>query len=75
MGYERKRGKLMEFMALIRGSEKTTYNIISSDIESLKSAKYLITLDSDTFLPIGSAKKLISAMSHVLNNLRLKMEE
>lgn len=68
MGYERKRGKLMEFMALIRGSEETTYNIISSDIDSLKSAKYIITLDSDTFLPIGSAKKLISAMSHVLNN-------
>jgi hypothetical protein len=68
MGYERKRGKLMEFMALIRGSEETTYNIISSDIDSLKSAKYIITLDSDTFLPIGSAKKLLSAMSHVLNN-------
>ncbi|MDU2680407.1 MULTISPECIES: GH36-type glycosyl hydrolase domain-containing protein [Clostridium] len=67
MGYERKRGKLMEFMALIRGSEKTTYNIISSDIESLKSAKYIITLDSDTFLPIGSAKKLIGAMGHILN--------
>ena len=57
----------MEFMALIRGSEKTTYNIISSDIESLKSAKYIITLDSDTFLPIGSAKKLIGAMGHILN--------
>ena len=67
MGYERKRGKLMEFMALIRGSEKTTYNIISSDIESLKSAKYIITLDSDTFLPIGSAKNLIGAMGHILN--------
>lgn len=67
MGYERKRGKLMEFMALIRGNNKTTYNVISSDIGLLKYAKYIITLDSDTFLPIGSAKKLIGAMGHVLN--------
>jgi cyclic beta-1,2-glucan synthetase len=67
MGYERKRGKLMEFMALVRGSEETTYNVLSSKIDSLKSAKYIITLDSDTFLPIGAAKKLIGAMSHILN--------
>ena len=73
MGYERKRGKLMEFMALIKGDKETSYNVISSDIENIKDIKYMITLDSDTFLPIGSAKKLISAMSHVLN--RPKVEE
>ncbi len=67
MGYERKRGKLMEFMALIKGNKKTSYNIISSNIEVLRDAKYIITLDSDTFLPIGSANKMISAMSHILN--------
>ena len=67
MGYERKRGKLMEFMALIKGIKKTSYNIISSNIEVLRDAKYIITLDSDTFLPIGSANKMISAMSHILN--------
>ncbi|GAB6168348.1 glucoamylase family protein [Clostridium carnis] len=66
MGYERKRGKLMEFMALIKG-EPTSYNIISSDISTLKDAKYIITLDSDTFLPLGAAKKLIASMAHILN--------
>ncbi|MDZ4957419.1 hypothetical protein GNF51_16930, partial [Clostridium perfringens] len=72
--YERKRGKLMEFMALIRGSNKTTYNIISGNIDSLKSAKYIITLDSDTFLPIGAAKKLLGAMSHTLNTPYIENE-
>ena len=67
MGYERKRGKLMEFMALIKGNKETSYNVVSSNIEVLKDAKYIITLDSDTFLPIGSANKMISAMSHILN--------
>jgi len=72
MGFERKRGKLMEFMSLIRGDKNTSYNIISSDITNLMNSKYIITLDSDTFLPIGSAKKLISAMSHILNKPYVK---
>ncbi|WP_300383855.1 glucoamylase family protein [Clostridium sp.] len=72
MGYERKRGKLMEFMSLLKGDKKTSYNIISSDIEALKKAKYIITLDSDTFLPLEAAKKLIGAMSHPLNKPYVK---
>ena len=67
MGYERKRGKIMEFMALLKGSQKTSYNVISSNINNIKNSKYIITLDSDTFLPIGSARRLIGAMSHILN--------
>ena len=77
IGYERKRGKLMEFMALIKGYEDTSFNIISGKIDNLKDVKYLITLDTDTFLPLESAKKLIGAMSHPLNkpyieNLKVK---
>lgn len=67
MGYERKRGKLMEFIALLKNDKKTTYNVISSNIDTLKKAKYIITLDADTILPMGAAKSLIEAMSHVLN--------
>ncbi|MGL5378366.1 GH36-type glycosyl hydrolase domain-containing protein [Clostridium sp.] len=67
MGYERKRGKLMEFMALLKGEKNTTYNVISSGFEHLKPAKYIITLDSDTILPLGVAKKMIEAMGHILN--------
>ena len=36
MAKERKRGKLMEFMALIRNSNDHTYNVFSSDIKILK---------------------------------------
>jgi len=71
MGWERKRGKLMEFNRLLRGKENTSYNVISSYIGNLKKAKYVITLDSDTQLPMGVAKKLIGAMAHVLNIPRI----
>jgi len=67
MGKERKRGKLMEFMALIRGREEHTYNVISSDISALKNVKYLITLDEDTFMPRETVSKLVGAMKHILN--------
>lgn len=67
LGWERKRGKLMEFNALIRGSKNTSYNVISSSIQHIKNAKYVITLDADTALPRDSAKKLVGAMSHILN--------
>ncbi|GAA0076616.1 hypothetical protein UT300005_09940 [Clostridium sp. CTA-5] len=67
MGKERKRGKLMEFMALITGKADHTYNVLSSDITPLEDVKYLITLDEDTFMPRESSFKLIGAMSHVLN--------
>ena len=67
LGWERKRGKLMEFNALIRGSKNTSYNVISGNIQNIQGIKYVITLDADTALPRDSAKKLIGAMSHILN--------
>ena len=67
LGWERKRGKLEEFNHLIRGDKETSYNIISGDIENLYEVKYIITLDADTQLPMGTAKKLIGAMCHSLN--------
>ncbi len=72
MGRERKRGKLIEFMALIRNKSDHTFNVFSSDIKVLQDVKYLITLDEDTFMPRESAFKLIGAMSHVLNIPKVK---
>ncbi|MGE5626949.1 MAG: GH36-type glycosyl hydrolase domain-containing protein [Solirubrobacterales bacterium] len=66
MGWERKRGKLIEFNRLLRGDKNTSY-IVNNRIDRLKEVKYVITLDSDTKLPMNSVKKLIGAMSHVLN--------
>lgn len=67
LGWERKRGKLVEFNHLIRGDKNTSYNVFSSDIDPLIGANYIITLDADTFLGRGVAKKLIGAMAHPLN--------
>ncbi|WP_027625800.1 GH36-type glycosyl hydrolase domain-containing protein [Clostridium lundense] len=67
LGWERKRGKLVEFNNLIRGDKTTSYDVISGNIEPLYKTKYVITLDADTKLPRDSAKKLIGAMAHELN--------
>ena len=72
MGKERKRGKLMEFMSLLRGNENHTFSVMSSYIGNLKDIKYVITLDADTFMPRDSATKLIGAMGHILNKAFIK---
>lgn len=67
MGWERKRGKLIEFNRLLRHSEDTTYSIMSADPMHLPHIKYVITLDADTNLPRGAARRLIGTISHPLN--------
>lgn len=67
MGRERKRGKLMEFISLIRGSDNNTFDVISSHIKILADVKFMITLDDDTFMPRETASKLIGTMAHILN--------
>lgn len=74
LGWERKRGKLEEFNALIRGDKNTSYDVLSSNVSNLYNVKYVITLDADTQLPIDSAKKLIGAMAHVLNRPHIDMK-
>lgn len=67
MGYERKRGKLEQFNALLRGEAKTAFSDIVGDASILTSIKYVITLDTDTQLPRDAARTLISTMAHPLN--------
>jgi cyclic beta-1,2-glucan synthetase len=68
MGYERKRGKLSDLNALLRGNEKEHFSHISGDQTIFQKIKYVITLDADTQLPLGSAWKLIGTMAHPLNH-------
>ncbi|RJX32205.1 MAG: cyclic beta 1-2 glucan synthetase [Oxalobacter sp.] len=67
MGYERKRGKLEQFNALLRGGEKSAFSDIVGDQSILHSIKYVITLDTDTQLPRDTAHKLIGNLAHPLN--------
>ena len=68
MGWERKRGKLHELNALLRGS--TTTSIMATGRDSSvppTDVRYVITLDADTQLPRGSAARLVGTMAHPLN--------
>ncbi|MGB5472482.1 MAG: glucoamylase family protein, partial [Gammaproteobacteria bacterium] len=67
MGYERKRGKLEQFNALLRGGEPTAFSDIVGDTSILASIKYVITLDTDTQLPRDAARTLTGNIAHPLN--------
>ncbi len=67
MGWERKRGKLMEFNHLLRGDDSTSYIVQLGDLTVLPDIKYVITLDADTILPDGSARRLVATLAHPLN--------
>lgn len=68
MGYERKRGKLGKLNAILRGSSKECFSHIVGDQSVFPEIKYVITLDADTQLPMGTAWKLIGTMAHPLNH-------
>jgi cellobiose phosphorylase len=67
MGYERKRGKLMEFNALLRGGPRECFSEIVGETSILPAIKYVITLDTDTQLPRDAARQLVGTMAHPLN--------
>ncbi len=68
MGYERKRGKLMQFNSLLRGGAMDSFSEITGDTTILQDIKYVITLDTDTQLPRESARRLVGTMAHPLNH-------
>ncbi|MCU0463544.1 MAG: cellobiose phosphorylase [Anaerolineae bacterium] len=68
MGWERKRGKLVEFNRLLRGDQNTSYTVQIGELSILTDVKYVITLDADTILPEGSARRLIEILAHPLNH-------
>ena len=75
MGYERKRGKLAELNALLRGRGNggahdlpgNRFSLIVGNMEILSNVKYVITLDTDTQLPRDAARQFVGAMAHPLN--------
>jgi cyclic beta-1,2-glucan synthetase len=69
MGWERKRGKLVEFNCLLAG-EENPFDIYIGDPEHLVGLRYVITLDADTILPHNGAHYLIGTLAHPLNRAR-----
>jgi cyclic beta-1,2-glucan synthetase len=75
MGWERKRGKLHELNRLLRGATDTTFLAQSGPAAAVPAAvRYVITLDADTRLPRGAAKRLVGKMAHPLNGPRFEAE-
>ncbi|MDD5606663.1 MAG: glucoamylase family protein, partial [Candidatus Pacebacteria bacterium] len=67
MGWERKRGKLLELNKFLLGYQNTSFIIPKNIPLFLKNIKYIITLDEDNIIPKESAKLLIGSLAHPLN--------
>lgn len=66
MGWERKRGKLLDLNQYLRQGYDP-FPVKTGDLSRLPRIRYVLTLDSDTQLPRGSAQRMIGAMAHPLN--------
>ncbi len=74
MGYERKRGKLGDLNALLRGGALSgagdRFSLVVGETAVLSTVKYVITLDTDTQLPRDAAWQFVGTMAHPLNRAR-----
>ena len=66
MGWERKRGKLLDLNELLRG-HSDRFPVKVGDLSVLPRIKYVITLDADTQLPRDVARDLVATLAHPLN--------
>ncbi|MGH9510862.1 MAG: glucoamylase family protein [Terriglobales bacterium] len=66
MGWERKRGKLLDLNKLLR-RQYDSFPVKAGDLSVLPNARYVITLDSDTELPRGAAHRMAGTLAHPLN--------
>ena len=70
MGWERKRGSLVELNHLLRRSRETSFKHRAGDEEFLSGVTFVLTLDADTQLPRDAARKLVCTIAHPLNRAR-----
>jgi hypothetical protein len=74
MGWERKRGKLMDLNRLLR-NQYDSFPVKIGNLSILPQIRFVITLDSDTDLPRGSAQRMIGAIAHPLNQAIIDPEK
>ncbi len=71
MGWERKRGKLLELNRLLRGATDTTFIGPGGTAPAVPpGVRYVITLDADTRLPRETVRRLVGKLAHPLNRPR-----
>ncbi|MCL1851754.1 MAG: glycosyl transferase family 36 [Peptococcaceae bacterium] len=73
MGWERKRGKLIELNRVLLGEAPPSF-LRAGDFTLLQGVRYVISLDADTILPGRTAIKLIGALAHPLQEAHLDPE-
>ncbi len=71
MGYERKRGALIDLVCFLRNKEHT-FSVISGNKALISDIKYVVTLDRDTRLYSGALLDMVSAMLHPDNKPVIK---
>jgi cyclic beta-1,2-glucan synthetase len=74
MGWERKRGKLLDLNKYLKG-EFDAFPVKAGNLDTLGKVQYIITLDSDTQLPRGTAAGMVGAMAHPLNRAIIDPEK
>jgi cyclic beta-1,2-glucan synthetase len=74
MGWERKRGKLLDLNRLLR-SQYDSFPVKVGELEILEHVRFVITLDADTELPRRSAHRMIGALAHPLNQAIIDPEK
>ncbi|HEX9172252.1 MAG TPA: glucoamylase family protein [Telluria sp.] len=67
IGHERKRGKLADLNAFLRGGARDRFAVVAGSTDGLAAIRYVITLDADTQLPREAASDFVAAMAHPLN--------
>ena len=76
VGWERKRGKLEDLNRLLIGESPLTDEGIlhAGRADHLGDIRFVITLDSDTQLPVDGARRMIETLAHPLNQPKLSAE-
>ncbi len=71
MAWERKRGKLEQFNALLVEGDWSGFHQHVGDRDALSRIRFVITVDADTILPPGTASRLVGTLAHPLNHARI----
>lgn len=71
MGWERKRGKLVEFVELLSGRQDTSFTTVHGSLAILHQIRYVFTVDHDTKLPIGVVARMVGTIHFPYNRPRL----
>jgi cyclic beta-1,2-glucan synthetase len=74
MGWERKRGKLLDLNNLLR-MEYDSFPVKIGNLSILPKVRFVLTLDSDTELPRGAALRMVGTMAHPLNQAIIDPEK